>query len=268
MNRVNIFVPELPGFGISSWSAKAPDESFQGDVDPRYDILDAIQYALLELFPPSRDKQSTKLILVGHGRGALLCHQLATREYSRGPESPLGRPRTEIVGLVLFGIGSMDLHIPGDIDETLAGDGAAWCRAELRRLAGSDPDGSPKDALAKVEDGGAADAYAALYSQPGVMRAVKTLAQIDRKYARHDLELLAERRLDIPVDWRLAQKCTDYDGNHISPKAAQWHEALQTNGWMTKGWTKAGHWAPEQSHSEVLKAIRELVHDHVMPNVR
>ncbi|KAF2148251.1 alpha/beta-hydrolase [Myriangium duriaei CBS 260.36] len=83
-DRISLFIPEIPGYGISSRPKE--DISFATMGEP-------IVHAFMKLFP-GRD-----IIFGGHDRGARICHRLAV-ENAHWPDAP----KIKLIGCVLLDI--------------------------------------------------------------------------------------------------------------------------------------------------------------------
>jgi pimeloyl-ACP methyl ester carboxylesterase len=164
-NKFSLFIPELPGYGISSASTTS---------NSRLTIAMTLLEALSDSFSIGASDQKRKVILGGHDRGARICHRLAV---SFPQDQSL-----DLVAVVLLDIvptkaqwdnfanpavsmGYFHWPFLANVDVAVpmikAFGGGNWARGSLANLAGSHPVGRSR----LLEQDGGAEVYAALFDK-------------------------------------------------------------------------------------------------------
>ena len=249
--KVSLFVPELPGYGISS---PAKEHSKK-----------AVGTALLEALEKVFGKRT--VVLGGHDRGARICHRLAVNKDDF--------PRLNIVGIMMLDIvptwvqwqafanplvAAGYFHWPLLANPEIATNmilaygGDRWAREANTRIAGPD-----ETAKAQVAADGAIDVYAELYSKKETIY-----------YSCEDYS--AGARIDVDE-----QKKDQQDGKKISiptllmfSKArlgATQDVALVWQDWIKEGTPytpigvggNRGHYLPEEACGDVTSALETFL---------
>ncbi|EXJ82845.1 hypothetical protein A1O3_06660 [Capronia epimyces CBS 606.96] len=173
--KVSLFVPELPGYGIST---PIKDKN----ANDKRSVGTALLEALSQIFNTTSSTSPRRLILAGHDRGARISHRLAV-DFSHPPQNPsvystlnltvLGTILLDIVPTVsqwqafadpavVLGYFHWPLLANADLATEIvaAYGGARWVQESLTRVAGPNP-----NALARITSNGAADLYGSLFEQ-------------------------------------------------------------------------------------------------------
>ncbi|KAJ9150700.1 Alpha/beta hydrolase [Pleurostoma richardsiae] len=258
VDKISLFVPELPGYGISS---PAPDSS-------KLVVGGGLLEALQSTFGIS-ESSPRKLILGGHDRGARICHRLAVHKDRF--------PAFKIVATILLDIVPTKIqwdkfqnpavaqayfHWPllANVDLAVqlitAFGGANWCRGALR-LAGN------QEGLRRLTADGAVDAYAALFSKAETIRhsCEDYAASAGPEYAEQAAEQEAGRKIDVPALVAFSQANL---GARIDV-AEEWKD------WIAPGTPYEpvavgegyGHYLPEEAHDIVASRITEFLARYV-----
>ena len=251
-NKVSLFVPELPGYGISS---PCPPHSKKA-------VGTALLQALKSAFNPGR----RKIILGGHDRGARIVHRLAVDKD--------GFPDLNIVGCVLLDIvptkaqwdafanpaicaGYFHWPLLANVEIAVriltAYGGAQWCRDAHNRIGGDNAQGR-----ARIFSDDAVEVYAALFDKR------ETLIGSCEDYAQGaapEVEQQVEdqkngKKIDIPTLVMFSQAKL---GLRIDV-AKVWED------WVQPGKLKAigvgdghGHYLPEEACDWVSPAIIDFL---------
>ncbi|KAL1875470.1 hypothetical protein Daus18300_003209 [Diaporthe australafricana] len=256
--EASLFVPELPGYGISS-----PAKSSA----PR-DIGGATLEALQSVFKLSA-ASPRRLILGGHDRGARICHRLAVAKADF--------PFVKVVGAILLDIvptkvqwdnfsnpavatGYFHWPLLANVEVAVqmikAYGGAQWCRNGHLRLAGS------KDGLAKIQSDNAVEIHAELFNEVETLRHTcedyaagaapeyKNQEEDQRKGAKIDvptLVLFSQKNLGAKMD--VAEIWKDW----IKPGV--WYESVAVG-------DEVGHYIPEEGHDLVSEKVLQFLKAH------
>jgi pimeloyl-ACP methyl ester carboxylesterase len=247
-DKVSLFVPELPGYGISTPQEKNDKRS----------IGTSLLNALTDVFGKNR-----KVILGGHDRGARICHRLAV-DAANFPLDILGVIMLDIVPtLAQFDafskpkVGAGYFHWPLLANVEIAteminayGPGR-WVREANQRLSGS--------GRARVTADGALDVYAGLFERKDV---VKWTSEDYRAGAFEDVpeqeaDQKAGRKINVPT---LVMFSESNLGSTMDC-AAEWKN------WVAEGvdyqgiavGEKAGHYLPEEAYETVSEAMLKLI---------
>jgi pimeloyl-ACP methyl ester carboxylesterase len=250
-DKVSLFVPELPGYGVSS-----PQPA-----NDKRSIGTTLLNALIDVFGKDR-----KVILGGHDRGARICHRLAV-DAANFPLNILGVIMLDIVPTLVqwqaFSnpkIVSGYFHWPMLANVEIStqminafGPGN-WVRGANTRIAGPSDIGK-----ARVAADGAMDVYAELFEQKDV---VKWTSEDYRAGAQEDVteqeaDQKAGRKIQIPtlVMFSKARLGATMDC------AAVWKE------WIAEGieyegiavGEDRGHYLPEEAYETVHEAMDKFI---------
>ncbi|KAH8890286.1 alpha/beta hydrolase [Thozetella sp. PMI_491] len=194
LGKVSLYVPELPGYGIST-PAKTHTKLAVGTA-----LLDSLQKVFDA--PPGQ-----KLILGGHDRGARICHRLAV--------SRTDFPHFEVEGTVLLDIVPTKVQWDKFADPTIATGyfhwpllanvelavrmitalgGGNWARGSLR-IAGNEK------GLQRIQADEAVEVYAALFEKEETIRysCEDYAAGAAPEYNEQVEDQKAGRKLDVPT---------------------------------------------------------------------
>ncbi|KAM7210228.1 alpha/beta hydrolase [Rhypophila decipiens] len=267
--RFSLFIPELPGYGISSHPTAKTDYSKRA-------IGGAILEALVHVWPTIHEIDCRRgVILAGHDRGARICHRLAVdRDYLNAEYGGLNIVATILLDIVptkvqwdLFGqspsIAAGYFHWPLLANVELATHmilsmgGGNWAKMALR-LAGPN-----EKARARIEEHGAVDVYAELFDKVETVRGscedYKAAAGID--YDQQVEDMKAGRKIGVPT-------LVMYSAIGIGSKsdvAATWKM------WVAEGTVLEavavedgyGHYLPEEAYDIVSDKMLEFLGKHV-----
>ncbi|KIW12528.1 hypothetical protein PV08_09805 [Exophiala spinifera] len=169
--KVSLFVPELPGYGIST---PIKDK----DANTKRAVGTALLEALASVFNTETSERPRRVILGGHDRGARICHRLAV-DFSHSSPSPYSKLKLTVVGTVLLDIvptlaqwaafadpaicqGYFHWPLLANADMAVeiisAYGGARWCREGHLRISGPNP-----ESTVRISSDGALDVYAELF---------------------------------------------------------------------------------------------------------
>lgn len=255
---MSLFVPELPGYGISSPAKSAA---------PR-DLGGALLEALQSVFKLSAESPR-RLILGGHDRGARICHRLAV--------SRADFPFVEVIGMILMDIvptkvqwdnfsnpvaATAYFHWPllANVEVAVqmikAYGGAQWCRNGHLRLVGS------KEGLAKVQSDGAVEIHAELFAEEETLRHTceDYAAGAAPEYKKQEEDQKAGAKIDVPTMIMFSQ-------HNLGAKmdvAAIWKEWIKPGVWyepvgLGNG---VGHYVPEEGHEVVSEQVLKFLKQH------
>ncbi|KAE8447799.1 hypothetical protein EG329_010193 [Mollisiaceae sp. DMI_Dod_QoI] len=247
-----LFIPDVPGYGRSM--------PLSGRHDKRTVSNNILNNLHLHL-PPTQDGIRTPIILVGHDRGARLCHRMAV-DVSRYNLNIVGTVFLDIVPtLVQFwsfsnpssSVGTF--HWPFLANAELATNmikaygGDNWVKMCIDRWAGKN-----EVSLAKLESDNATNVYAQFFKKTSVIRAScdDYRAGADEDVKLQETDQKAGRKINIDV---LVLYSGDYLGERYDVQEV-WGE------WMDKGNldTKdigdgCGHFIAEEKPLETVAAI-------------
>lgn len=255
---MSLFVPELPGYGISSPAKSAA---------PR-DLGGALLEALQSVFKLSAESPR-RLILGGHDRGARICHRLAV--------SRADFPFVEIIGLILMDIvptkvqwdnfsnpvaATAYFHWPllANVEVAVqmikAYGGPQWCRNGHLRLAGS------KEGLAKIQSDGAVEIHAELFAEEDTLRHTceDYAAGAAPEYKKQEEDQKAGSKIDVPT-------LIMFSKHNLGAKmdvAGIWKEWIKPGVWyepvgLGNG---VGHYVPEEGHEVVSEQVLQFLKQH------
>lgn len=251
LDHVSLFIPELPGYGISS-----PSED-----NTRIGIAGVLVEAMSEVFNLSKDSPR-KVIAVGHDRGARIVHRLAVS-------------RTEFPAVALIGVAMFDIvptkaqwdafqdpainagyfHWPflANVDYAVQViskyGGGQWAKDMHKRITGGSAD------LERVAADGALDVYAACFDKEETLRySCEDYAYGAGPECQHQSEdQKAGWKVDVPtlIMWSKAKL-----GSRMNV-AKIWED------WIAAGTEYQaigvgdghGHFLPEEAPKEVTEAI-------------
>lgn len=256
IGKVSLFVPELPGYGIST---PAKDNS-------RQSIGGALLEALQSVFGIDPDSNRTrKVILGGHDRGARICHRLAV--------SKAEYPALHVIGAILLDIVPTKVqwdkfanpaickgyfHWPflANVDMAVrilkAYGGANWTRDQHLRITAS------AVGRQRMESDGALDVYAALFEKDETLRysCEDYAAGAEPEYAQQAEDQKAGRKIDVPLMVMFSKTML---GSRIDV-AEEWRD------WIKEGTPyqavpigEYGHYLPEEAHDVVSGNILTFV---------
>lgn len=167
IDKISLFIPELPGYGISTPAQK----------NSRKDIGGALLEALQKVFGTS-ESSPRRVVLGGHDRGARVCHRLAVSRHDY--------PFVNVIGAVLVDIVPTKVQWDRFADPVIATGyfhwpllanvevavsmlkafgGANWCRSGHFRVAGSNEAG-----VARLKADDAVEIHAALFDKEETLR--------------------------------------------------------------------------------------------------
>lgn len=250
---IPLFIPDLPGYGRSAPLTVPHSKVNQGAV-----ILSTLSTIL-----PSNTKPP--IILVGHDRGARICHRLAVDNCPTSNLPILGVVLLDVVPTLVqwrtfadpkASMGSFHWPLLANVQLATsmiqAQGGDVWTKTCLDRWTGKSEAG-----LMKFKEHGAVDVYANFFKNESVVRAT---CDDYRAGAEEDVELQKEdqdmgRKIDVNV---LAMFSKDYLGTRYDVRNV-WEE------WMTDGSENkldvlpigggVGHFIAEEAEEEVAEAI-------------
>ena len=249
---IPLFIPDLPGYGRSAPLSIPHSKVNQGA---------AVLSTLSSIVPPNNKRP---IVLVGHDRGARVCHRLAV---DNSPVSSM-----PILGIILLDIvptlvqwrtfadskASMaSFHWPFLANVQLATTmiqaqgGEVWTKTCLNRWAGQSEAG-----LAKFKEHGAVEVYAKFFKNESVIRATcddyRAGAEEDIELQKEDQE--EERKINVNL---LVIFSRDYLGNRYDVRKV-WEE------WMQDGEDDrldvlpvggVGHFIAEEASEQVAEAV-------------
>ncbi|KAB5546948.1 alpha/beta hydrolase [Coniochaeta sp. 2T2.1] len=257
IGKVSLFVPELPGYGISS---PANDNSRQA-------IGGALLEALQTVFKIDPNTKATrKVILGGHDRGARLCHRLAV--------SKADFPALEVVGAILLDIvptkvqwelfgkhpaiakgyfhWPMLANVEVAVKMLQAYGGGAFVRDQHHRITTS------KVGLQRVQSDGAVEVYAALFDKEETLRysCEDYAAGAEPEFMQQAEDQKAGKKIDVPLMVMFSQNML----GRTTDVAEEWQN------WIKEGTPyqpiaikEYGHYLPEEAHDEVSENIANFV---------
>lgn len=250
---IPLFIPDIPGYGRSAPLSVPHSKVNQGG---------AILYTLSTILPPSIE---VPIILVGHDRGARICHRLAVDNAPNSYLPILGVVLLDIVPTLVqwatfadpkASVGTFhwpflaNVHLATTMIQAQGGD--VWARTCLDRWVGKLDIG-----VAKSREQGAMDVYEDFFKNDSVVRAT---CDDYRAGAEEDVQLQEEdqkmgRKVDMNV---LAIYSKDYLGKryHVRKIWEEWMkddslyklEVLPIGGGV-------GHFIAEEASEEVAAAV-------------
>ncbi|KAF8863164.1 alpha/beta-hydrolase [Acephala macrosclerotiorum] len=253
------FIPDVPGYGRS-----------MGLVTPhgqRFTLQNMIP-RLTSMFPPTRDGLNTPVIIVGHDRGARLCHRMAVDvslpTHNKGGLNIVGAVFLDIVPTLVqfqsFSTPSLSVrtfHWPFLANVELATDmiqaygGDKWVKMCIDRWRGKS-DASRE----KLEANNAVEKYAEFFKKGPVIHAscddYRSGSDEDVRLQENDQNAKKARKIDIDV---LVLYSADYLGKRYDVRKV-WES------WMGKGnleveqiSDECGHFIAEEKPVETAAAI-------------
>jgi pimeloyl-ACP methyl ester carboxylesterase len=268
--KVSLFVPELPGYGISS--------PIVGDAtaNTKRAVGGALIEALADVFKTTSSSQPRKLILGGHDRGARLCHRLSV-DASNPPSSPglFKSLHLDVIGTILLDIIPTREQWRAFSDPVIAAGyfhwpllanteratemitaygGDKWARDAHIRIVGPNP-----TALERIQKDGAVDIYAELFSKQDTIYYTcldyEAGAKMEcdeqeedqaagRKVGTPLLVMFSKARLGARTD--VEQKWRDWVGQGVEYEGVGVGEGY-------------GHYLPEEAHDIVVPKIEEYL---------
>lgn len=256
--EVSLFVPELPGYGISSPATSSA---------PR-DIGGALLEALQSVFKLSA-AVPRRLILGGHDRGARICHRLAVAKADF--------PFIQVVGAILLDIvptkvqwdnfsnpavatGYFHWPLLANVEVAVqmikAYGGAQWCRNGHLRLAGS------TEGLARIQSDNAVEIHAELFDEEETLRHTceDYAAGAAPEYKNQEEDQRKGAKIDVPILVMFSQK-------NLGAKmdvAEIWKD------WIKPGVSyepvavgdEVGHYIPEEGHDIVSEKVLQFLKTH------
>ncbi len=250
-DKVSLFVPELPGYGISS-PANAHSKKAVGAT-----LLEALEAVL----------GKRKVILGGHDRGARICHRLAVDKDDFPNLDILGVFMIDIVPTLVQWQGFSDpasatahFHWPLLANPELATEiihaygGGNWARGANTRLAG--PDDIAKQ---RVAADGAIDVYAELFDNKDTIyyTCLDYQSGAAPEAAEQEEDQKKGKKINIPTTVMFSK----------SRLGATQDVALVWRNWVQSGIfiegiaaeEGRGHFLPEESHEQVSEVMLAFV---------
>lgn len=251
LDHASLFIPELPGYGISSPSKE----------NTRIGIGGALVEAMSIIFNISRDSPR-KVIAVGHDRGARIVHRLAV--------SRTDFPAIALIGVAMFdivptkaqwdafqnpAISASYFHWPllANVDYATQMiskyGGGQWAKDMHKRITGSEAD------LERTAADGALDVYAACFDKEETLRySCEDYAYGAGPEYQHQAEdQTAGRKIDVPtlIMWSKAKLGARMD------VATIWEDwiAAGTNYQAIGVGDGHGHFLPEEAPKEITEAV-------------
>ncbi|KAK4445911.1 alpha/beta hydrolase [Podospora aff. communis PSN243] len=260
LNRVSLFIPELPGYGISTPAAEHSKKVVG------LALLEALQSTI-----PSSPTSPRNLILAGHDRGARICHRLVV------DQSDLPASLT-LVGAIFLDIiptkSQWDKFSNPDIAQgyfhwpllanvelatkmLMAYGGGNWARDANTRLMGKS-----EEARARMMGDGAVDVYAALFEKEETLRGSCEDYSwgAGREYREQERDQEEGRKIGVPL---LVMFSKEGLGGRIDVEK-EWRD------WVAKGveyegvaiGPGVGHYLPEEAHDVVSEKVLEFLGKH------
>jgi pimeloyl-ACP methyl ester carboxylesterase len=257
-DKVSLFVPELPGYGISS----------PQDANDKRAIGTTLLHALVDVFSSDRT-----VILGGHDRGARICHRLAV-DASHGLGDVVMR-QVKVVGVAMLDIvptlvqwqafanpavASGYFHWPllANVDTAVAMitafGGGSWAAGANTRIAGSERGRERISA-----DGAVGEVYAPLFDSEEVIRWTSEdyRAGAQEDVAEQEKDQKEGKKIGVPTLVMFSQRNL---GRTMDCEKA-WRE------WIGDGvdyegvavGDDAGHYLPEEAHEVVGKKLVEFL---------
>ncbi|KAK5221014.1 hypothetical protein LTR72_006572 [Exophiala xenobiotica] len=297
-DRVSLFVPELPGYGIST-PIKDKDAI---NANTKRSVGGALLEALSAAFNTTTDTTSSstakaprKVILGGHDRGARICHRLAvdfshpseseseseSESNSQSPPSVYSTLNLTVIGTVLLdiiptleqwrafsdpAIAQGYFHWPLLANAELAVDmisaygGARWCRSAHLRISGPNP-----QSAAKIQADNALDVYAELFDDKDTLyyTSLDYAAGAAPEADEQSRDQEADRKIAVPI---LVMFSKARLGARIDVKGiwSGWvnKDMLRRDGESYEGFGVGdgyGHYLPEEAYEIVCPKIEEFV---------
>lgn len=255
LDKVSLFVPELPGYGISSPSTD----------NTRLGITGALIEALSKVFNATQESPR-KVIAVGHDRGARIVHRLTV--------SRIAFPAVAIIGVGIFDIvptkaqwdaftnplicaGYFHWPLLANVDYGMQlikkYGGGQWVRDMHQRITGG------KEDLARASADGALDVYAACFEKDETL-----------KYSGEDYAYGAAPEYQHQADDQKAGRKIDVPALVMFSKAklgARIDVAGVWKDWVAPGTELQaigvgdghGHFLPEEAPREVTDALNVFI---------
>ena len=269
--KVSLFVPELPGYGIST--------PIVGDAskNTKRSVGSALIEALARVFKTKSSSSPRKVILGGHDRGARICHRLSV-DFSHPPSNT--SPLYEGLNLAVIGTILLDIiptkeqwavfsdpvlcqgyfHWPLLANAELATDmisaygGANWARGAHTRIMGPNPKSQER-----ITKDGALDIYASLFDSRDTLY-----------YSALDYAAGAAPEADEQVEDQKAGRKVGVPLLVMFSKAklgARTDVAKVWKGWVAEGVSYEGvgvgegygHYLPEEAFDIVVPKIEEFL---------
>ncbi|KAK0611879.1 alpha/beta hydrolase [Immersiella caudata] len=260
LNRVSLFIPELPGYGIST-PASQHSKRVVG-----LTLLEALQSTIF-----SSPSSPRSLILGGHDRGARICHRLVVDK----SDIP---PSLSLVGTILLDIiptkSQWDKFSNPDIAQgyfhwpllanveiatkmLMAYGGGNWARdANLRLM------GKGEEARSRMMTDGAVEVYAEVFEREETIRGSCEDYSwgAGREYREQEEDQREGRKIGIPV---LVMFSSEGLGGRIDVEA-EWRD------WIEEGveyegigiGPGVGHYLPEEAYDVVSEKVLEFLGKH------
>jgi pimeloyl-ACP methyl ester carboxylesterase len=256
--KVSLFVPELPGYGISTPSKQ----------NRRIDIASALIEAMQKVFDITSGSPR-KVIAGGHDRGGRVVHRIAVSRKEFPAVQFIGAVMLDIVptkvqwdafsnpaSAVNYFHWPLLANVDTAVDMLLNYGGGKWCRAANLRMCGSEA------GTKKLTDDQALDAYAECFEKEETLR----YSCEDYAYgAAPECQAQQEdqengRKIDIPT---LVMFSAKFLGSRLDV-AEIWKD------WIASGvdyqgiavGNDAGHFLPEEASQDVSQAISAFIKKH------
>lgn len=261
IDKVSLFIPELPGYGIST-----PPSSKHSKLEVGRALLESLRAA----FPINKDAKRD-VILGGHDRGARIAHRLAVSQDAFFTDG------LALIGTVLLDIVPTKAQWEAFADPAIsrgyfhwpllanvalavpflqAYGGGRWCRGSHELISGSSEDGK-----ARIAADGAIDVHAELFESEEVLRA--TCEDYAAGSSEDVLEQVADqkagRKIGVPT---LVMFSAEKLGSRMDV-AGIWKD------WIAEGVEYRhvavgqgyGHYLPEEASNVVLENISKFLGD-------
>ena len=251
LEHASLFIPELPGYGISSPSKD----------NTRIGIVEALVEAMSQVFNITTDSPR-KVIAVGHDRGARIVHRLAVSRTNFPAIALVGAAMLDIVPTKAQwdafqnpAISAGYFHWPflANVDYAVQVlskyGGGQWVKDIHKRITGNDDD------LERASADGALEVYAACFEKEETLRySCEDYAYgAGPEYQHQSEDQAAGRKVDVPtlIMWSKAKLGARLD------VATIWED------WIAPGTDYQpigvgdghGHFLPEEASKEVTQAI-------------
>ncbi|KAK5035206.1 hypothetical protein LTS07_002642 [Exophiala sideris] len=267
--KVSLFVPELPGYGIST-----PIKD--NNANTKRSVGGALLEALSQVFKTADSTSPRRVILGGHDRGARICHRLAV-DFSHPPESKsiYSSLNLTVLGAILIDIvptleqwqafsnpavAKGYFHWPLLANPEVATDiiaaygGDKWCRDANTRIAGGNP-----QSIERQSSDGAQDVYAELFKERETLyyTALDYAAGAVPEPAEQGEDQKAGRKVAVPL-LVMFSKARLGAGIDVAGVWKNWiAEGVDYEGYgVGEGY---GHYLPEEAYDIVSPKIEALI---------
>jgi hypothetical protein len=269
--KISLFVPELPGYGIST--------PIVGDatVNTKRSVGTALLESLASVFNTKSSSTPRQVIIGGHDRGARISHRLSV-DFSHPPQqSPnlYNDLNITVIGTLLLDIlptkeqwtafsnpavAQGYFHWPMLANAQLATDlisaygGANWARGGHIRIAGPNP-----KALERISKDGALDIYAELFDSKETLyySALDYAAGAAPEASEQEEDQKAGRKVGVPLLVFFSKAKLGATADVAGIWKAWVGEGVQYEGiGVGEGY---GHYLPEEAYDIVVPKIEEFI---------